>query len=173
MRCIVSHCIISLCIVHYCIPLYCISLHCSVLYHTVLYLTALRCIVSHCIISHYIALYCISLHCTVLYFTVLYLTALHCTGSHVSGDRLKRKFDFLVNVNPTTRALHVLSAVPELGLRYGLDLNSTYGSKGNSKHHLLSSVLTLGPKLLHSFIMEVGRLLVAVVLFYCHREISV
>lgn len=94
----------------------------------------------------FIALQCIVVHCIVL-LSILCL-----------GERLKRKFDVLVTVNPATRALHVRSAVPELSLHYGLDLNSTYGSKGSSERYLLSSVLTLGPKLLHSFIIEVGCL---------------
>ena len=103
-----------------------------------------------------IALHCFALAVLVRYCLVVCCVVLCCVGSDVSGVRLKRKFDLMVTVNPATRTLHVRSAVPEIGLRYDLDLNSTFSNKGKSKQHLLSSVLTLGPKLLHSFIMEVG-----------------
>ncbi|XP_070194790.1 uncharacterized protein [Littorina saxatilis] len=70
------------------------------------------------------------------------------------GDELQRKFDIVVKANAATKELHVESVVPEFGLYYGLDLHSTYGDMGSSKHHLLSSVMSLGPKVLHSLIVE-------------------
>ncbi|XP_076462474.1 apolipoprotein B-100-like isoform X2 [Babylonia areolata] len=82
-----------------------------------------------------------------------------------AGDKLKRQLEVSVKVSPESKAIQGRVRVPEFGLRYSLDLSTSLDAPGTPRlkgasggtdvHHLLSSVLSVGPDVMHSMILEV------------------
>ncbi|KAL8576508.1 hypothetical protein ACOMHN_003066 [Nucella lapillus] len=72
------------------------------------------------------------------------------------GKELQRNFEVMVKVDPETKAVQGRAQVPEFGLFYALDLQSSdkRQRESNRSHLLLSSILSVGPRVLHSFILE-------------------
>nr|KAG5702175.1 hypothetical protein BaRGS_033887 [Batillaria attramentaria] len=81
------------------------------------------------------------------------MTVVFRADHSAEGEKMKRHLNISLELNTATKEAHLEAVVPEIGLQYDLDLRTTYGSK-NSAYHGVSSVLTVGPKLLHSFITE-------------------